>query len=657
VGEFFQGINNFFKKYIYARERLIAYPFLITLTFKMQYSYHLYIFYVLVFFWLASKIKTNSAFNKLYTDYTDKRFLESIKNISCDEYNLKKPRYDATYANSFEKYITQGRGWLITAIASCLYNLAMIFFLFLIYWELFVCKNPPLSYPVYAIVIIAILCVIARFIQNIDDANLDAFLFWIPFAIMLSVSLLYPLYSIHIWSPGFAAKLRWIEDATRIQINIYVTVYIIYFTYLTFFCRYLTHALKKNRALSDDGIYDFIFYSPLPRITMFLLLCISIISLTDCLFFYEYIDYRIFIDSDILNTFSNYNKRGRVYYYRVGYLTTERYQLLITTHICIFILVYFRRFKNGYKTYYEILKNDYISLYDSIGATVACYYMIERSYLVYGKGVLYDINLVEAACCLCVPVSLYVHILYILIFLEKFFKNNDVIIISFYNLLCTIMFIFFKKYRLLVNPEYNWKIINSLFYSFYYKKSGRSNYCWLTNGKILRNGRTYWEYHTITIWCCMLLSIFNLKCFICIVFNNEHTPLLDLLDEAIWLLLSDMYVFIYKCAFPFFILDNYFLNRFTINLINALLKYIEIIIFKKTWESNSTIKYPGKKIPLIFLSKHYGGIITLLFIFIVMITQTYVHIDLQPFFEWAGLTVNSKYAVAFYELINWIINF
>lgn len=188
---------------------------------------------------------------------------------------------------------------------------------------------------------------------------------------------------------------------------------------------------------------------------MFLLLCISIISLTDCLFFYEYIDYRIFIDSDILNTFSNYNKRGRVYYYRVGYLTTERYQLLIATHICILILVYFRRFKNGYKTYYEILKNDYISLYDSIGTTVACYYMIERSYLVYGKGVLYDINLVEAACCLCVPVSLYVHILYILIFLEKFFKNNDVIIISFYNLLCTIMFIFFKKYRLLVNPEYN----------------------------------------------------------------------------------------------------------------------------------------------------------------------------------------------------------
>lgn len=76
----------------------------------MHYSYHLYIFYVLVFFWFASKIKTNYAFNKLYIDYTDKRFLESIKNISCDEYNLKKPRYDATYANSFEKYITQPRG-------------------------------------------------------------------------------------------------------------------------------------------------------------------------------------------------------------------------------------------------------------------------------------------------------------------------------------------------------------------------------------------------------------------------------------------------------------------------------------------------------------------------------------------------------------------
>jgi len=243
------------------------------------------------------------------------------------------------------------------------------------------------------------------------------------------------------------------------------------------------------------------------------------------------------------------------------------------------------------------------------------------------------------------------------IFLKKFFKNNDVAIVGLYNLFFIIMFNFFKKYRLLINPEYNWKIINSLFYSFYYQKSGRNNYCWLTHEKMFRDRRPYWEYHTIVIWCCMLLSIFNLKYFICVVFNNEHTPLLYLLDEAIWLLLSDMYVFTYKCAFPFFILDNYLLNRFVINLINALLKYIEITILIKTWELNNTIKYPGNKIPLLFLSKHYGGIITLLFIFIIMIAQTYVNIDFQLFFEWAGLTVNSKYVITFYEIINWIINF
>jgi len=657
VYEWLKTLVKFNKKYTYAKERIVSVPILMTLTDKMQCNYHWYIFFALVFLWSVSKIKTNSAFDIIYTHHVDEKHSETIKNLSCDEYNLKKPIYKTTYLNIFKKYFIQRRGWLIIIINLCLCTLARIFILLLIYWKLFVCTYPPLSCPAYIIIIITILHLIAKFIQNIDDSDLDVFLFSVPFAVVFCMILLPPLYNAHIWSPWLGTGLKWIDYIDVTQINIYITIYAICFAYLTFFCRYWAYALKKNWSLSDNEIYNSIFYSiKLPRITIILLLFISIVSLVDFLFFFEYINYKIFIDSDTLNTFSNYNNLRRYSYYRVGYLTPMRYQLLAITFIFIFILAYFRRFKNGYKTYYEILKNDYISLYDSTGAMVACYYMIERSYLIYGNGAVYNINMVEAGCCLCVPVCLYVHVLYSLIFLEKFFKNNSVIMISIYNLFFIKMFSFFKKYHLLVNPEYNWKIINSFSCLFYNQNGGRKNFCWLT-GKKTRDRRHYWEYHTIVIWYYMLLSIFNLKCFIYVVFNNEHTPLLHLLDEAIWLLLFDMYAFTYTYAFPLFILDKYFLNQFTLNLINALLKYIEIIILKKTWESNSTAWYFGNRMPLIFLSKHYIGIITLLFLFIIIIAQTYLNADFQLFFEWAGITVNSKYVIAFYEFINWIINF